>query len=99
MSFAAPQNAVADCGCSIVWSPAGPPISSSICRTASWRPAQVAEIATAREIVPNVNRISAAVREAGGLVVYIQNTFDDDAVRTWSTFFDHFCSPGAARSG
>jgi ureidoacrylate peracid hydrolase len=56
-------------------------------------PGQVAEIGTAREIVPNVNRISAAVRDAGGLVVYIQNTFDDTAVRTWSTFFDHFCSP------
>ncbi len=53
----------------------------------------VAEIGNAREIVPNVNRISAALRRAGGLVVYIQNTFDDVAVRTWSTFFDHFCSP------
>lgn len=56
-------------------------------------PGQVAEIATARDIVPNVNRISDAVRAAGGLVVYIQNTFDEIAVRTWSTFFDHFCSP------
>jgi ureidoacrylate peracid hydrolase len=56
-------------------------------------PGQVAEIGTAREIVPNVNRISDAVRRAGGLVVYIQNTFDEVAVRTWSTFFDHFCSP------
>jgi ureidoacrylate peracid hydrolase len=56
-------------------------------------PGQVAEIGTARDIVPNVNRISAAVRAAGGLVVYIQNTFDDIAIRTWSTFFDHFCSP------
>ena len=56
-------------------------------------PGQIAEIAAAREIVPNVNRISEAVREAGGLVVYIQNTFDEIAVRTWSTFFDHFCSP------
>lgn len=53
----------------------------------------VAEIGNAREIVPNVNRISAALRPAGGLVVYIQNTFDDVAIRTWSTFFDHFCSP------
>ena len=43
-------------------------------------PGQVAEIATAREIVPNVNRISAALRDAGGLVVYIQNTFDEVAV-------------------
>jgi ureidoacrylate peracid hydrolase len=56
-------------------------------------PGQVAEIGTAREIVPNVNRISDAVRKAGGLVVYIQNTFDEAAIRTWSTFFDHFCSP------
>ena len=56
-------------------------------------PGQVAEIATAREIVPNVNRISTALRAAGGLVVYIQNTFDPVAVATWSTFFDHFCAP------
>jgi ureidoacrylate peracid hydrolase len=56
-------------------------------------PGQVAEIATARQIVPNVNRISDAVRHAGGLVVYIQNTFDEVAIRTWSTFFDHFCTP------
>jgi ureidoacrylate peracid hydrolase len=56
-------------------------------------PGQVAEIATAREIVPNVNRISTAVRAAGGLVVYIQNTFDQVAVATWSTFFEHFCAP------
>jgi ureidoacrylate peracid hydrolase len=57
----------------------------------------VAEIAAAREIVPNVNRISAALRAAGGLVVYIQNTFDDIAVATWSTFFEHFCSPERRR--
>jgi ureidoacrylate peracid hydrolase len=56
-------------------------------------PGAVAEIGCAREIVPAVNRISEAVRDAGGIVVYIQNTFDEVAVRTWSTFFDHFCSP------
>jgi ureidoacrylate peracid hydrolase len=56
-------------------------------------PGAVAEIGYAREIVPAVNRISAAVRAAGGLVVYIQNTFDDVAIQTWSTYFDHFCSP------
>lgn len=52
-----------------------------------------AEIAAAREIVPAVNRISAALRVAGGLVVYIQNTFDAEAVRGWSVYFDYFCSP------
>ena len=53
----------------------------------------VAEIPTAREIVPNVNRISAALRAAGGLVAYIQNTFDEAAVAGWRTYFDHFCTP------
>jgi len=56
-------------------------------------PGQVAEIGTAREIVPNVNCISVALRAAGGLVVYIQNTFDDEAVRTWPVFFNDFCAP------
>ena len=45
-------------------------------------PGAVAELPIARDIVPNVNRISDAVRRAGGLVVYIQNTFDEVAVRT-----------------
>ena len=60
-------------------------------------PGAVAEIAEARDIVPNVNRISQALRSVGGLVVYIQNTFDEVAVRTWSTYFDHFCTPERRR--
>jgi ureidoacrylate peracid hydrolase len=56
-------------------------------------PGAVAEIPVARDIVPNVNRISASLRAAGGLVVYVKNTFDEVAVRTWSTYFQHFCSP------
>ena len=56
-------------------------------------PGAVAEIAEARVIVPAVNRISQALRAAGGQVVYIQNTLDDEAIRTWSTYFEHFCSP------
>ena len=60
-------------------------------------PGAVAEIAEARDIVPNVNRISQACAAAGGLVVYIQNTFDEVAVRTWSTYFDHFCTPERRR--
>src|SRR5271165_4648123 len=58
-------------------------------------PGQIAEIATARDIVPNVNRISAALRAAGGLVVYIQNTFDPIAVATWSTFTSARRTPSA----
>lgn len=53
-------------------------------------PGQPAEIAYAREIVPNVNRIGAALRAAGGLVVYIQNTVTPDTLSEWSTWFDHF---------
>jgi ureidoacrylate peracid hydrolase len=52
-------------------------------------PGQPVEIAAAREIVPNVNRISAAARAAGGLVVYIQNTIDAAAKETWSTWFTY----------
>lgn len=40
---------------------------------------------TAREIVPNVNRIAAALREAGGKVYWIQNTHDDACMESWST--------------
>ena len=52
---------------------------------------QVAEVPMARTIVPNVNRISAALRAAGGAVVYLQHTMDAEAVRTWPVFFEHFC--------
>jgi len=52
-------------------------------------PGQPAEIPMAREIIPNVNRISRALRDNGGLVVYIQNTIDEEAKRTWSNWFGH----------
>jgi ureidoacrylate peracid hydrolase len=42
--------------------------------------------------VPKVKRISAALRPAGRLLVYTQNTVDAVAVGPWSTFFEHFCS-------
>jgi ureidoacrylate peracid hydrolase len=40
--------------------------------------------ATAREIVPNVNRIAAALREAGGTVVWIKNTVTPETRASWS---------------
>jgi ureidoacrylate peracid hydrolase len=54
---------------------------------------QVAETPMARTIVPNVNRISAALRAAGGTVVYTQHPADAEAIRTWPVFFEHFCGP------
>lgn len=56
-------------------------------------PGQVAEVPMARMIVPNVNSISAALRAAGGTVVYMQHTADAEAVRTWSVYFEHFFTP------
>src|ERR1700722_15147860 len=50
-------------------------------------PGQPAEIPAAREIVPNVNRISAALRDAGGVNVFIQNTIDAETHTTWSNWF------------
>jgi ureidoacrylate peracid hydrolase len=47
-------------------------------------PGQPAEIATAREIVPNVNAISAACRQVGALNVFIQNTIDEPTHASWS---------------
>ena len=52
-------------------------------------PGQPIEISAAREIVPNVNRISATLRAAGGLVVYIRNTIDATAKETWSVWFTY----------
>jgi ureidoacrylate peracid hydrolase len=54
---------------------------------------QPVEIPTAREIVPNVNRISAAVRAAGGLNVFIQYLVDDVTRAEWSTKFTAFARP------
>lgn len=53
-------------------------------------PGQPAEIPYAREIVPSVNRIGQALRAAGGLVVYIQNTITDATQADWCVWFDNF---------
>lgn len=39
---------------------------------------------TAVEIVPNVNRLAAAVRHTGGKVFWIQNTHDEACLEDWS---------------
>lgn len=56
-------------------------------------PGAVCEVATAREIVPNVNRISAALRAKGGLNVFIQNTIDGKVAREWTTYLERFSNP------
>jgi ureidoacrylate peracid hydrolase len=42
----------------------------------------------AETIVPNINRLAAAVRATGGCVVWIKTTFKDDALQNWSTYFE-----------
>lgn len=44
---------------------------------------------TAREIVPNVNRLAAAVRATGGKVFWIRNTHYDECFTSWSILHDY----------
>ena len=56
-------------------------------------PGEAVELPEAREIVPNVNRISAAVRAAGGLNVFIHYLIDPEAKVAWSHWFGEFMTP------
>ena len=47
----------------------------------------------AREIVPNVNRIAAALRGTGGTVVWIKHTIDPKTADEWSVFHDDLSVP------
>jgi ureidoacrylate peracid hydrolase len=42
----------------------------------------------AEKIVPNINRLAAAVRATGGRVIWIKTTFKEDALQNWSTYFE-----------
>ena len=55
-----------------------------------WEPGAAVEIPQAREIVLNVNRISAAVRAAGGLNVFIPSCSVQCPTPGSSTFFQRF---------
>ena len=50
------------------------------------------EVPLAREIVPDVNRLAAAVREAGGHVVWVKNATNDTR-ESWSVFQDWLMTP------
>jgi ureidoacrylate peracid hydrolase len=43
-------------------------------------------------IVPNINRLAAATRGAGGTVIWIRAIYGDDAPRTWKSYME-FLSP------
>jgi ureidoacrylate peracid hydrolase len=50
------------------------------------------EVPLAREIVPNVNKLAAATRAAGGIVVWIQMTHDESDRQSWSVFYENVSS-------
>jgi ureidoacrylate peracid hydrolase len=54
----------------------------------------LAEVPAARDIVPAVNRLSRAMRAAGGINVFLRMTVDLDEPRNWSSLFDRM-SPEA----
>lgn len=54
------------------------------------------ETPSARAIVPNINRLAAAARASGALVVWIISTYGPRPEDYWPTFFDHVMSPQSA---
>src|ERR1043165_9730916 len=50
--------------------------------------AELAPKPAARDIVPPVNRLAAAIRHSGGGVFWVQMTHDDNCLDDWSVAFD-----------
>src|SRR5580700_7274630 len=55
------------------------------------------EVPVAREIVPNINRLATAMRNAGGLVVWVQTTATGGLER-WGNHHRHTLSAEGART-
>jgi ureidoacrylate peracid hydrolase len=51
-------------------------------------PGALVEVPVARDIVPSVNRISATIRESGGVNVFVRFKVDFGETHYWSTMFD-----------
>lgn len=56
------------------------------------KPGFMGEVPQARAIVPNVNRMAAALRERGGHVVWIRNATNGTR-EDWSVLHDHLMTP------
>jgi ureidoacrylate peracid hydrolase len=56
-------------------------------------PGMPAEISYARDAVPNINRLAAAFRAAGGHVVWIKNAIYPETRQNWSVWVDNMMSP------
>jgi ureidoacrylate peracid hydrolase len=55
-------------------------------------PAYQGEVPMAREIVPDVNRLAAALRQRGGHVVWVKNATNDTR-ESWSVYHDWLMTP------
>lgn len=44
----------------------------------------------ARDIVPNVNRLAASVRQTGGMVVWIQNAAPQETLESWANLHEMY---------
>lgn len=62
-------------------------------QTGFMTPGAPAEIAPAATIIPNINRISAACRDAGALNVFVQNSISEESKHSWSNWFGAFWTP------
>ena len=66
-------------------------------QTAFLKPGLPSEVPMAREIVPNINRLATAFRAAGGSVVWVTTTFDENIFTEWSSFLGGTVSPEMAK--
>ncbi len=55
-------------------------------------PGAPVEVASARTIVPTINRLSAAARTAGSAVIWVQMTHDESDLKSWSVFYERLNS-------
>lgn len=57
-------------------------------------PGMAGEVPIAREIVPNINRLAAALRAAGGTVAWVTNNLSADIEESWSVMMNEmFAAP------
>lgn len=58
----------------------------------------VAEVATARAIVPNINRLARATRQRGDPVIWVCMTAGKDQKSLWSLYHEHFFTEAKGRT-
>jgi len=58
-------------------------------QTAFLKPEWPTSLAAARDIVPTINRLAAALRSAGGQVVWIVSTYGPHEADRWANLFEH----------